>query len=181
MNLSTFDLASRLTGWCSGSGDALPVCGVWEFSAAPDDLGGLLRQFRIALDQHFLAFDPVLVAYEAPILVVNNEKRGTDKLAKIRRLYAMGAFLEYYCLERGVKCVEASPQAIKKALTGNFRADKTAMVAAAKRIGMTLPTGPGEEDAADAFGLFLLLLSTVSRDKMQRFDKALWGARGAFL
>lgn len=180
MNLSTFDLATHFTGWCSGAGDGLPTVGAFEFVPTGDDIGRLLAQFEMALDTHFLAFAPVMVAYEAPILVVKHANRGTDKLLTIRKLYNLGGFLEWYCRKRGIPCVEADLRQIKKELTGDSLADKDAMCRAARKLGLTLPA-KGADDAADAFGLWLLLLRTVSREKATRFDKALWGARGALL
>lgn len=178
---SGLDLASRKSGWCVGAGDALPRCGAWEFVQAGNDLGRMLEMFDFALGQHIEQHRPDFIVYEAPIMVVNDRERGTDRLLTLRKLYNLGGHLEWVCRRHGIGCAEVGLKEIKKELTGNANADKELVVAAALRCGINLPStkAEGREDAADAFGAWLLLLQAKAPHLAERFFKALWGGRGA--
>lgn len=153
--------------------------GFWRFVQAGDDLGHMLDQMDLALAAHIERFRPEAVVYEAPILVFRPGRH--DTLRPLRKLYNLGGHLEWVCRRRGISCHEVTVKEVKKALAGFGAAEKADMVAAAEKIGLTLPPGKGREDAADAFGAWLLLLRAKSRTNSERFDRALYGRRGALL
>ncbi len=181
--ISAFDIATRLTGWAAVNGSRGPVDTAVEIGPTGDDLGKLLVKFHEYLEIHFARFEPKAVVYEAPILVVKGRHQSgrTDKLLTVRKLYAMGAHLEFFCAMRGVPCHEVSLQEVKNEVTGNNYAKKDAMVAVARKVGLDLPKGPGIEDAADAWGAWLLGLRHYSPEISRRWDKLIWGPKGALL
>lgn len=136
----------------------------------------MLDQLDKALASHIELYRPGALVYEAPILVPNR-----DNLLKLRKLYNLGGHVEFVCRRRGIECSEVTVDDVKKALAGFSAAGKLDMVAAAEKIGLTLPAGKKREDAADAFGAWLLLLRHHSRPNADRFDRALWGRRGVLL
>lgn len=207
MILGALDIAPRSTGHCAGSGERLPSVGAWAYPALGDDVGELLFCFDADLCR-WLDTGIEAVVLEAPILVVNHgpsqreRERGqwakhlqafdaspeitpgrTDKLFDIRRNLALFGHVEWRCRERGIECAEVDLRKIKKELAGFSSAGKPEMVAAAEKIGLPLPASPkrAREDAADAFGAWLLLLRHKNRSLSARFDSALWGRRGALL
>lgn len=175
------DLASRLNGWCCGAGWEVPECGTWEFPPIKGDYGLLLGTLEDYLDVAFQRFRPTAVAYEAPILISGKYGQRADKLTTLRLLYPMGAFVSWYARKAGVPCHEFTVQEVKKEVTGNHTASKDDMVAIARKCGLALPAGEAAKDAADAFGVWLLLLRKSNRDLSARWDKKIWGPRGALL
>ncbi len=171
MIFTGLDLGMTLTGFCTGSGERLPTAGVWRMLPVGADLGALIDQFDQALAAHIDQHRPDCVAYEAPILLRR------DALLTLRKTYSLGAHLEWTCRRRGIECSEVDLRAVKLELAGMQSASKEDMTAAAEKVGLVLPSGPGREDAADAFGVFLLLLRARSRLLSSRFDAALYGGR----
>lgn len=180
------DLATRLTGFCAGDGSKAPTCSAFKMEQHGENIGAMLNE----LDQNFVAlfrrFMPDLVLYEAPILP---QGRKGDKGAVVgsllirRKLFALGSHLEFFCHRQGVQCAEAEVRTIKKELAGHTKASKDDMVTAATKCGITLPAtvAAGREDAADAFGLWLLGLRHTNRELSARWDRVLWSSRGALL
>lgn len=190
MNLLGLDLASRLTGWCAGDGARLPDCGAWELEAARQEdgsyeFGRMLASLEGYLDVAFSRFRPEAVAYECPLLITR--RRGPDgrtfgdNLTKLRLLYPLSAFVEWYCFKAGVPCFEVTVSAIKKEVTGNHQAEKDDLVAVARKVGLVLPPGEGAKDAADAWGAWLLMVRHFSPDLSRAWDQRIWTPRGAML
>lgn len=184
MMLLGLDLASRLTGWCAGDGTSIPACGAWEFERVDGDYGWLLDQ----LDQHLQVsidrFKPEAVAYEAPILIARGRGGAIvgDTLSKLRLLYPLGAHVEFVCRRRGIQCFEVGVKAIKKEITGNAHAEKGDMVAIAKKCGLKLPIkSRGEDDAADAFGAWMILLRHFNPALSDHWTKRIYSPRGALI
>lgn len=182
------DLASRLSGWCCGDGAQIPECGAWEFPKIDGDYGLLLATLDDYLNIAHQRFGFQAVSYEAPILIARgrNGERYGDDLGKLRLLYPMGAFVEYWCRRHDVECWEVTIQEIKKEVTGNVHAAKDDMVAMARKCGLALPEGSYEgrvraEDAADAWGAWLLLLRYLDKGRSSEWDRRIWTPRGALL
>lgn len=176
--ISAFDIATRSTGWCAGRGDALPEVGAFAFDQTRDVFGDLAERWEDYLEVHFQRFRPLHVVYEQPLLTP------TDKLLTIRKIYGMGFQLEGFVrrwskrIGRTVTCEEVTVAAIKKELTGGRRAEKADMVAVARKVGLVLPT-PGADDAADAFGAWLLGVRQYNRSQSANWDRRIWSPRGA--
>lgn len=187
MTLLGLDLASRLTGFCVGDGSAVPEVGAWEMPRARTDdgydYGRLLAGLEDYLDIPFKRFRIEAVAYEAPILITRrgDNRPYVDNLNKLRLLYPLGAFVEWYCFRAGVPCYEVTVQSIKSEVTGNHIAPKGDLVAVAKQCGLRLPDGPGIEDAADAWGAWLLLLRATDKHMSAAWDQRIWTPKGALL
>lgn len=118
--------------------------------------------------------------YESPIL------RKTDKLAYIRKTYGLGMVLETLCADHKIPCHEIDLRTIKRELTGDSFAPKSAMVKTARRCGITLPGGSYEgrvlaEDAADAFGAFVVGVRHYDKGASAHWDRAIYGQRGGLL
>lgn len=182
---SFFDPGSKFLGWAVGDGTALPMVGAFSFVSTGENLGAMLAQVADAVEAHLDTYLPVEVGYEAPILIFNQRyrdargvwRRRNDNLATLRKTIPIGARIEEICHRRGIPCGETSVESVKKELAGFGAADKDDMVAAAEKLGVTLPPGPSRKDAADACGGWLLLLRYRNRLLSAEFDRALWGSR----
>lgn len=181
------DLASRKCGWCAGRGDAIPVAGAFVLDQHGDDLGAMLVQLEDNLSALINRFQPTLVCFEAPILPTGGRKGDggavMGSLLTRRKLMSIPAFLEYLCKKRSIPCAEDSVEAIKKELGGSFSASKEDMVSAALKCGVQLPAtqAAGREDAADAFGCWVLALRHTDKALSTRWDRLLYSSRGALL
>jgi Holliday junction resolvasome RuvABC endonuclease subunit len=147
-------------------------------------VGHLLELFHHQLCVLLDRFEPAALVFEAPILVHKSKwSKRNDRLEDVARTLAMCGHVEWLCRSRGIVYESVDLRAIKSELAGFARADKTDMVAAAEKIGLPLPASPkrAREDAADAFGAWLLLLRAKNRSLSARFDSLLWGRRGALL
>lgn len=185
------DLASKLTGWCAGTGAELPLCGAWEFPECRNEDGShTYGKVLVALEDYLDAahgrfrFDAV--SYEAPILKpkrwsADGDPIWGDNLHKLRLLYPLSAFLEWWCLRQDIPCFEVTVQAIKKQVTGNHIAPKGDLVAVARKVGLRLPTGDGIEDAADAWGAWMLLLRAYDEALSAEWTARIWDRKGALL
>lgn len=176
--VSFFDTSSRLTGWCSGTGDCRPDVGAYPFPYVGENYGELGGLFWKHLDRHFERYQPGLVGFETPLLLP------TDRLDKVRKLYGVIFLLETFCEQRGVPMFERSNGELKAELTGNPKADKDDMIERALLCGINLPAtkDAGRGDAADAFAGWLIGLREVNTDASRKWDKVVWSkGRGALL
>jgi Holliday junction resolvasome RuvABC endonuclease subunit len=167
------DPGSQRMGWCVGDGTKIPDAGAWRFDQAGDDLGLMLRQLHNCLVPLIRERGVTAVCYEKPILMRH------DTLGRLRKTLNLGGHIEYVCDALAIPCSEVTAQDVKRELGGKAFAGKDAMVAAAQQLGVALPVAKadGREDAADALGVWLLLLRNRSRDLSWQFDQALWGRR----
>lgn len=198
MRILALDLASKLSGWCCGDGRQVPLVGEWTFPDIRDeegacDYGKLLAALEDYLDGAFRTFDPEVVGFEAPLLITRGRRRAAgafdpederafgDTLGKLRLLYPMPAFVEWYCFRRSVPCHEVSVGDIKAEVTGDRYAEKDELVQIARRCGLILPAGDGARDATDAWGGWLILLRAYSPELSAEWDTRIWTSRGALL
>ena len=180
MQITGLDPASRLTGWATSSGQ-IPLAGVWPMRQCGDDLGMMVDIFDQYLSVHIDRFHPDVFVVEGPILVVNRGKRApgrySDTPEKLRKLYGLNSHIQFVCRRRGIVYQEETLQALKRELTGNPNASKDDMVAVARKIGVELPDGPGEEDAADATSACLIGLRKYVPQCSRSFDSLIYGQR----
>lgn len=175
---AAFDPGSQRMGWCWGTGDGLPQAGAWRIPVTPPGVvGPMMVDIDARLRELFDEARPDVVAFEHPILT------RWDTCEPLRKTYGIGDLIEMHCAWRDIPCLKFSVKAVKKELAGMATADKDAMVAAAEKLGVVLPAtkAAGREDAADALGVWLLLLRSQDRLRSQWFDKRLWSARGTLL
>jgi hypothetical protein len=194
MNLLGLDLASRLSGWCCGDGSEPPLAGAWPFEKVTTegdgaDYGHLLSQLYGYLEVTFRRFpDIVAVGYEAPILITrrknkssDDEERPPDSLWKLRLLYPLGAFTEWYCRDIAkVPCHEITVQEAKSEVTNNRHAEKEDIARIAEKCGVVLPK-VGRLDAGDSFAVWKRLLRGYNKEASARWDKLIFTPQGALL
>lgn len=181
------DLATRLTGWCAGDGLSVPTAGAFELPQTGEDIGEMLDLLDLHLAGLFERTRPSVVLFEAPILPSGGRKG--DKGAVMgsalvrRKLMNLSGHVEFMCRRRGIEYFEDSVQGIKKELAGFAGAEKTDMVAAAQKVGVALPgtKSAGQEDAADAFGCWLLALRYADPAASANWDRVLHSSRGSLL
>lgn len=163
------DTATISTGWALGSGARCAV-GALQMPGLKNR-GLMLASLQDGLNALYAQQPFTIIGYESPV------KSPKDSLHKIRGLYALGPFIEWWGHRKGLTVFEAGHQALKKELTGSAKATKADMVAAASKA-VRLPA-IGTEDAADAFAGWLLALRKYSPADRAYWDKIIWGPRGA--
>ena len=153
MSVLGFDLSPSLCGWCFADGERLEA-GAFELLALGADLGTLLA----VLEQHVVVlqdrFQADAWAFEAPIM------RKWDSLIDARKIYALGAMLEYLAMRAGIPVHEVDLKRVKALMAGDHWAAKADVVEGALKLGVILPArkSEGREDAADAVGVALVTL-----------------------
>lgn len=170
-----WDTATRRTGWCAGSGGAIPQTGAILLQQYENDLGGMLDAFDREVIAVANRFQPTHFIYESPIL------KPTDHLLTVRKLYALGGVLELRARRLGILICEEPAKALKKELTGKRHAEKGDMVFVARKVGVRLPEtkAAGMEDAADAFAAWLIGVRHYAKAHSGAWDRRLYSSRGA--
>lgn len=172
------DTATKVTGWAVGTGEVRPTCDVFRYPQVGSDLGAMARSFIRDLDALAERFGPPdVIAYESPLLTPG------DKLLTLRKLYGLGMIVEWWGDRVGAKVVEVSNGQIKKRIAGNFRAKKPELVRVVReRLGVYLPAGEVERDAADAFGAWLAGgVDHYAKHYQARWDQQIMTGRGSLL
>jgi Holliday junction resolvasome RuvABC endonuclease subunit len=183
----TLDTSSRKNGYCAGDGTTIPVASAFILDQHEEDIGAMLEQFDANVSLLFQRFQPTVCVFESPILPSGGGKgdKGPVMGSTLtrRKLFNVAGHFEWMCHTRGIPCGEEEARTIKKELAGSRKADKEDMVAAALKCGIVLPPtqAAGMEDAADAFGLWLIGLRKTNRELSARWDRLLYSSRGALL
>lgn len=183
----TLDTSSRKNGYCAGDGTTIPVASAFILDQHGEDIGAMLDQFDTNVNLLLQRFQPTVCVFESPILPSGGGKgdKGPVMGSTLtrRKLFNVTGHFEWMCHTRGIRCGEEQAKTIKKELAGHGNASKDDMVAAAQKCGVVLPPtqAAGMEDAADAFGLWLIGLRKTNRTLSERWDKKLWSARGSLL
>ena len=141
-SILALDPATR-TGWAVG-GHGSVVSGVVDFKQHRGNRAMLFEAFDLWLSDMVTERDPAMLVFEMPI------QRGPGS----RTGFGLATVIELTAARRGLFVGEINLATLKKHATGNGRADKAAMVEAARARGWT----PETDDEADA----LLLLSYVT-------------------
>lgn len=176
--VSFFDLAPGLTGFCSGTGETRPVCGAFRIPDFGEDLGSMGLFFERWVETHIVTFRPTSIGYESPILTP------TDTLLKIRKIYGLGVILETVAARHEIPTFEKDLRDLKKELTGRHDASKSDMVQVALMCGIDLPATKkeGQEDAADAFAGWKIGIRELNPRLSERWDQIIWSkGRGGLL
>lgn len=177
-----WDLATRRCGWCAGSieGTELPTADAILLPHVGGDIGRMLKLFEQRVRLIHQRFPADVWVFEAPIIT----KRDLGQLDVVRKLYAIAGFLEWLGPELRVDVEEAGIAALKRELAGFSKAQKEDMVAAAQKVGITLPETKeaGQQDAADAFAAWLCGMRAYARRDVRDFwDRRLHSPRGMLL
>jgi Holliday junction resolvasome RuvABC endonuclease subunit len=159
------DLAglATFTGWASASPGVLSASevrvGSIKFPSTGDDIGKFLDAFDTWLNSMIAVEDPGLIVYEAPII-----SAGKTDINTARKLMGLAGHTEFVGLRRCVPVREVNIGTIKKELAGNGRAEKDAMIAAAKAEGVNVQ----DEHQADAFGIWKTAIRLYKPDEYRR-------------
>lgn len=180
------DLATRLTGFCAGSGETIPTCDAFKMGQHGEDIGAMLAELDDNLGAVLDRFRPTVCVFEAPILPMGGGKKGGNVMGSTlirRKLFNLSGHVEFVCHRRGIQCGEEKVQGIKRELAGSSSATKSDMIYAAETCGVKLPAtvAAGREDAADSFGVWLLALRRIDPRLSAAWDKRLWSSRGTLL
>lgn len=181
-----FDLSSRKCGYCVGDGSSVPHADAFILDQHGEDIGAMLAQLDDSLAVLFDKWRPTLCAFEAPILPSGGKGDKGPVMGSLltrRKLMNVAGHLEYFCHRRGIPYGEENVRTIKKELAGHGKASKADMVYAAQKCGVRLPAtqAGGMEDAADAFGIWLLGLRHTNKALSAQWDRKLWSARGGLI
>jgi len=156
------DPGSRVTGWGLLVGDGgqarLVEAGVLRLGAG--DLPRRLAVLQAELTGLLSRLQPAVAAVETPF-------HGASARSALQLAHARGVILAVLATA-GVEVVEYTPATVKKALTGNGRADKEQVAQmVARLLGDALPEA--SHDLSDALALALChLASAAHRDAVER-------------
>lgn len=155
------DLATQ-TGFCFGPADTgeVPTLGHVRMPSTGPDVGRFLCAWQDWLEPKVREVEPTLIVFEAPILA------GQTQIATTRKLQGMAGVTEMVGTRLGIEVAEIATSQVKKALTGNGRAEKADMIAAARHYGFD----PTCSDEADAFGIWLCALRLRHPKEAGRWD-----------
>lgn len=174
------DTGTNLTGWAVGDGASIPTVGAWRFqNIDPDDHGALGLAFKRNLEALHAEHGFTHVVFERSFIA--RFRASTNWLCQ--RL-GVDMILQVFCEERGIVCEDEPPEALKRALTGDPKASKDQMVAAALRAGCSLPqtAAAGRKDAADGFAAWLIWMQHYSPQHAPMWDARIFGrASGALI
>lgn len=165
MQVLGVDPGSQLTGWGLITGTAssprLVDGGVIRLGREQDFAR---RLARLHADFHALVarLSPTVAAVEAPF-------HGASARSALQLAHARGVILAVLATAE-IEVVEYSPAAVKKAVTGNGRADKE-QVAAMMRRSLTLEAGRLPHDLTDALAVALCHLGASGfREAVRRAE-----------
>lgn len=164
-----WDLSTKLIGWCAGDGTVVPTAGAFPLSRR-HDLGELGAEFQAAALGIHKRFGATHWAVEAPLLTP------TDMLWTLERIYGLYFLAHTLANKLGVPCHAPTIWEVKRELVGRT-AGKSQMVAAARRLGVALPSlqAYGQEDAADSVGVWKAGVRQFAKHHLAWLDGALAG------
>ena len=139
------DLATN-TGWCVGAPGGVPVLGTEKLPSTADDVGAFISAYNRWLLQTLCDTAPALVIYEQPSIFSKTTP------ATVIKLNGLASHTELVCHDHvpRLKYRQVNPSRLKKFWTGNGRAEKSDMVAMARRYGFAV-TDDNQADAVSAW------------------------------
>lgn len=169
------DLSTKLNGYCAGPGNRTPVAGAFELFERRDlgRLGCEVQDNILRLHRRFCATHWIV---EAPLLTPR------DHLWTLRRQYGVSFLVATLATKLKVVCEFVAYDEIKAELGGRG-ASKDDQVAAALRIGVSLPDTieGGRRDAADGVGAWKIGVRKHAKHHLQHWDQALYSGIGGLL
>jgi crossover junction endodeoxyribonuclease RuvC len=157
-SIIALDLATA-TGWAVGMPEAEPRFGTFTLPSTGDDIGRFLVKFEDWLNDMITVEGPGLVVFEAPIL-----RRGGGNPVVARKLMGLANCVETICYRRDVRCRQAHLATVKKSFAGSGRAEKSDMIAMARRWGWAVRN----DNEADALGLWQLAVRMAAPEVHKR-------------
>lgn len=166
MRILGLDLATSVGFAVGDPENGEPRFGTHRLPSTGDDIGRFLHAFDYVLSDIITLENPTNVVFEAPILATRTT------ISTARKLMCLAGHTELVCLRRSISCRECHLQTVKKFFTGSGRADKAAMIEAAKRHGWLVE----DDNAADALAVWALAVHSVSPGAGRRFQAGQLGA-----
>lgn len=176
--VSFFDIAPKLTGFCSGTGETRPAVGAWRLPESDDDFALIGGRFEYLVETHIQTYRPTSIGYESPLMAP------TDRLVVVRKIYGLGFLLETIAGRHGIPVFEKDHRDLKRELTGRHDASKDDMIEVALLCGIDLPPTKqeGRADAADAFAGWKIGIRELNPRLSERWDQIIWSkGRGGLL
>lgn len=169
LRLLALDHGSRC-GWAVGDGTQLPAVGSRKnpHSGGRAELEPFWEAHAKWLRGLITDFQPTILVWERPVLARHTTHSSVEVTFGLQAITGLVA-RECYIPVRVV-----TVQQIKIVLTGNGRASKPEMVAAAEDYGLTI----AHHDEADAFGAWLVALRTLEPDLAKQFGPKYFRLRG---
>ena len=163
MKLLTLDLATK-TGFAVGdiSSGERPLSGTHTLPSTGTDIGRFLLAFDRWVSDLIVFHKPSLVVFEAPLFLAG----GKSNISTARKLMCLAGMTEYFCSKHKVMVRECNVSTIKKYFTGNGRADKPKMIAAAKALGFE----PKDDNEADALAIYFYTMNKLHPTQAQKWD-----------
>jgi hypothetical protein len=150
------DNATR-TGFCFGPVGGAPIFGSHHFGRNRSN-GEVLADFEDWLNAKIDAVGAQIVCFESPYMPTGarNPWASPANALTVRRLFGFAGMTEAVCRKRGLRCYEAAPSEITRALLGDGaprkrEAKKAATVAMCQRLGFPV----ADDDEGDATALWL--------------------------
>lgn len=147
--LLTLDLATRIGYTLGQVTDPLFRVGHYVLPSTGPLIGNFADAYHRWLSSVLSCNRIECVVFESPVLMKNT------RIETLRKLYGLAWHTEWYCRNKNIDVHEANVSQVKKFLTGNGRADKPMMMAAAKQMGFN----PKVHDEADAIAIRLMFMS----------------------
>lgn len=138
-NILALDLATHV-GYATSPPHDEPCFGTEVLPSTGKDVGPFIAAYDVWLRRMLLEQKPALVIYEQPSIFA---KTTPDTVIKLNGL---ATHTEWLCFRSGVVVRSANPSQLKKFFTGNGKAKKPDMVAAARRRGWKVT----DDNQADA-------------------------------
>jgi len=141
----------------AGALPPMPLSGSQRIGKPGMGDGRFFECFEIWMTDMIAVHNPDVVIFEAPIV-----HSGKINAKTARRLMGLAVLAELIAHKKGVgRILEGNISQIKKHATGNGRATKPQMIAAARRLGWR----PADDNEADALWLLDFAVTILSRKR----------------
>lgn len=140
----------------------------WELpSGGGEEVGPIMHALARLLDERLMR-GVQLCVFEAPYVARHQTNSGHTAFSidQIRRAFGMAALCEQLCYARGIPCLEAVTVTLKKKFGGHGRAQKSDMIAAARRRGFTV----NNDHEADACACWFYGIEKAQPQHLHRYD-----------
>lgn len=149
MKILAIDPGTEGFGWAVGSPGQPPFHATYRPIRSHEDLGSFLVDIRTMLWPRLTTSKVDLIVYESPAVV------RTNNIMTMRKMFALGGFLEVLGHDHNVEVVEAHPASVRKHFLGRGNTPKAsndikkAVIARCNQLGWE----PETDHEADALAI----------------------------